>query len=199
MMKTYIFPNIEAITPQQLEEELLPALPVWRRNRALEYRFHLGRVQCAMAFLLLKEGLNRDFGITDEIAFDYLEHQKPVLRGYPQLHFNISHCKKAVLCVIDDEAPVGCDVESLDRNINDALIRKCCNETEISQIQNSDDPRKAFVRLWTIKEAVLKCIGRGLVDDLPGLLTSALLSTLTLETHEDMEFIYTICRLKKEK
>lgn len=198
-MKTYLFKYPETITKQQLEEELLPLLPVWRREQALRFKFLLGQVLCTKAFLLLQDGLRNDFGISGELTFDYLEHQKPVLRECPNIHFNLSHCKNGVLCVIDDKNPVGCDIEVVDRKVGEALMLRCCSEAELQQIKRATDPVAEFIKLWTIKEAVLKFTGRGLVDDLQGLLTPELLSTVMLNTVVEKDFIYTTCQKKDVK
>lgn len=195
-MRIYIFRDPESVTPHQLEQELLPQLPAWRRQRALEYSFHLGRVLSAQAYLLLKRGLAEDFNIVEDVTFDYLEHNKPIIKEFPNLHFNFSHCKKAVMCVLDDKGSVGCDVEVFNRKIGDALIRKCCNEQEIQWIRQSQDPQKEFVRLWTRKEALLKYSGRGLINDLPGLMTPERVSTVSLLTFEEADFVYTTCQKK---
>ena len=56
-MKTYLFHNPENVTQEQFEQEMLPLLPQWRKEQALRYKFLMGRVQCAAAFILLKKGL----------------------------------------------------------------------------------------------------------------------------------------------
>lgn len=196
MIKTYLLKNPENITPQQLEQELLPALPLWRREQALKFRFHLGRVLCAQSFLLLKVGLERDFNISDSVTFNYLEHGKPVLREYPNIHFNLSHCNKGIICVISNEGPVGCDIEVIEREISDALLEKCCCREEIKEIKNALAPGCEFIKLWTKKEAVLKYTGEGINDQLPELLLQDRFSGLDMETVvcEEEGFIYTICR-----
>lgn len=194
-MKTYLFTHPEKITQQQLEQELLPQLPEWRREQVLKFKFLLGQVLCAKAFLLLKDGLEKDFGISGPITFQYLEHSKPVLKEYPHIHFNLSHCKKGVLCVIDDKNEVGCDIEIIDRNISDALLSRCCNEAELSKIKGAADPSIEFIKLWTMKEAVLKAVGIGLVDDLPNVLTAELLSTMEVCTtvYDELGFVCSTC------
>ena len=143
--------------------------------------------------------MRNDFGISGELTFDYLEHQKPVLRECPNIHFNLSHCKNGVLCVIDDKNPVGCDIEVVDRKVGEALMLRCCSEAELQQIKRATDPVAEFIKLWTIKEAVLKFTGRGLVDDLQGLLMPELLSTVMLNTVVEKDFIYTTCQKKDVK
>lgn len=196
MIKFYLFLHPETITPKQLQEEMLPRLPSWRKQQTLKYRHHMDQVLCAQSFLLLQAGLARDFNVQGEIVFDYLENNKPILKDYPHINFNISHCKQGVLCVISDVGPVGCDIESLDRKISKPLLLRCCSAQEIEQIQQAPCPNEAFIRLWTIKEAVLKYTGTGLVDDLQNLLTPSLLSTIELETHTQKSVSFTICKKK---
>ncbi len=197
MQKVYLYDHPERISPEQLREELLPALPEWRRQQALQYHFHLGQVLCAQAFILLKEGLIHDFNFHEEIHFDYTKHQKPTLHGHPKLHFNLSHCNQGILCVINDRYPVGCDIEARQRRIHESLLRLCCNEMELQHIRQADDPSAEFIQLWTIKEAVLKFRGSGLVSDLPQLLTPQLLASLHIETHMTDDYIYTLCKPQK--
>ena len=197
-MKTYLFHNPESVTQEQFEHEMLPQLPQWRKEQALRYKFLMGRVQCAEAFILLKSGLKNDFGIDEEIEFDYIANEKPVLRKHSDIHFNLSHCKKGILCVIDETRPVGCDIEAVERGISDSLLNYCCNAQEIKNIENSANPNAEFIRLWTIKEAVLKCSGEGITNNLRDLLTPQVLSYLEIETHSCLEegFFYTTCREK---
>ncbi|MBO4655977.1 MAG: 4'-phosphopantetheinyl transferase superfamily protein [Bacteroidales bacterium] len=182
MWKSYLFEHPENITPQQLEQELLPALPAWRREQTLAFKHLDAQVLSASAFLLLQNGLRNDFGVKEPLHFDYLEHGKPLLREHPELHFSLSHCSKGALCVIDDSGPVGCDIEALDRKISDALMERCCSEEELSAIRGAAVPTHAFIRLWTMKEAALKLTGEGLTPHLATLLTAERQATLVFYT-----------------
>ena len=175
---------------------MLPQLPAWRRAQVLKFRHLMGQVLCAEAYLLLKEGLREDFGITDEVSFDYLEHGKPVLKEYPDIHFNLSHCLKGVLCVIDGNGPVGCDIEPVDRKLKEPLLQRCCSEEEIRQIRTASNPDAEFMKLWTIKEAVLKYTGQGLTQDLPSLLSPKMMATIQLCTCAKDGVVFTTCQAK---
>ena len=54
----------------------------------------------------------------DMPEFSYGEHGKPFLKNYPDWHFNISHCKNAVCCVLSREN-VGIDIEEIKRCVDD--------------------------------------------------------------------------------
>lgn len=145
-------------------EDALPLLSAQRREQALKFRYELGRKTCAAAYLLLCEGLRKEYGITEPPVFEYGEHGKPMIAGHPEIHFNLSHCREAVLCVVSDR-PVGCDVESI-REFHESLVRYTMNNDEIAEITQSPNPALAFIRYWTMKEAVLKLSGEGIRNDL---------------------------------
>lgn len=135
-----------------------------RREQALRFKHELGRRQCVLAYLLLKRGLREAFGIEDNPVFEFGEHGKPAIVGHADVFFNLSHCREAVACVVD-RVPVGIDVESVCR-YDERLARYTMNDDEMAEILSSDNPGLTFTRLWTMKEALLKRKGRGLVDDL---------------------------------
>lgn len=192
------FNHPEMVTESSLEHDMA-RLPSWRRQKANTYHFLIDRVLCTEAFLLLQDCLKKNFGITSQIEFDYIKHDKPVLRGcYPKIHFNLSHCKKGAMCVIDDE-PIGCDIEEIEEKLDMDVAHYCFNEQECQTIQESENPCVEFTKLWTIKESVLKLTGEGINDSLPSLLTDKLLLQLDIKTvvREDLGYVYSICRFKR--
>ena len=56
-------------------EASLPLLSAQRREQALQFRYELGRKTCAAAYLLLREGLQKEYGITEPPVFEYGEHE----------------------------------------------------------------------------------------------------------------------------
>ena len=77
----------------------LPLLSEQRRQQALRFRHELGRKQCAAAYLLLCEGLQQEYGISERPLFDYGEHGKPVIVGHPDIHFNLSQKKNLIIVI----------------------------------------------------------------------------------------------------
>ena len=172
-------------------EAALPLLSEQRREQCLRFKFELGRKQCAAAYLLLCEALRKEYGITEPPVFEYGEHGKPAIVGYPDIHFNLSHCREAVLCVVSDK-PVGCDVESISR-YKESLARYTMSDEEMEQITNSDRPDVAFIRLWTMKEAVLKRAGTGITDNMKSVLDASPVETTTV-INEAKNYIYSITK-----
>lgn len=184
--------NLDAAL-QQLSEQ--------RREQAMRYRYELGRRTCAAAYLLLCEGLRKEYGIDEKPIFEYGEHGKPSIVGRPDIHFSLSHCREAAICVVSDR-PVGVDVESVHR-YNERLARYTMNDEEMAEILAADRPGLAFTRLWTQKEALLKCTGEGIGNDLKNVLKNYKKSPspsgegngVRLSTVEspDGRYIYSVC------
>ena len=159
-----------------------------RREQALKFRHEQGRRLCVLAYRLLKQALREGYGITGNPVFEYNEHGKPSIVGHPEIFFNLSHCREAAACVVSSE-PVGIDVESI-RDIKDSLVSYTMNAEEEQQIAASDDPARAFVRLWTMKEATMKLIGTGISNDMKTVIDTIKYKYTTVDKDK---YVYTIC------
>lgn len=161
-----------------------------RRAQALKFKHEQGRRLCVLAYQLLKQGLCELYGITENPVFEYNEHGKPAIIGYPEIYFNLSHCKEAAVCAISDQ-PVGIDVESM-REYKESLVNYTMNEEETQEIISATNPAAAFIRLWTMKEATMKLIGTGITNDMKTVLCRQDLRFETVES-VDFRYIYTSC------
>ena len=161
-----------------------------RRQQALRFKFELGQRTCVLAYQLLKRALRQEFGIAGNPLFEYGPHGKPRLAGYPDIHFNLSHCREAVACAVS-RRPVGIDVESV-RNYKDSLARYTMSDDELQLIYAAERPDVAFIRLWTMKEARLKLTGEGITDNLKTVLAAGGPRFTTVE-RIDRGYIYTVC------
>lgn len=159
-----------------------------RRDKVLSFKHELERKQSAAAYLLLKQALSQEYGITDNPVFDYAEGGKPMLRDYPQIHFNLSHCKTGAVCAVSDK-PIGIDIESI-RKFNPELACYVLNDAECDAVIGAERRDVAFIKLWTMKESLLKLTGEGLRTDLKTVLlsTDARFTTVVGRT-----YIYTVC------
>ncbi|MDE5740645.1 MAG: 4'-phosphopantetheinyl transferase superfamily protein [Bacteroidaceae bacterium] len=189
--------HLDAIT----EEDLLAAidtLPPWRREKALRFKHLQGRKECTYAYLLLCQALRDIYGITEQPAFSIGVHGKPRLVltpeppafSSPDVHFNLSHCRQAVACVVAS-CEVGIDIESIGR-YKEPLARHVLNDQELASVQQAADPQLAFTRYWTQKEAIVKLTGRGIDDDLRNLLLIYNNVSLHTEEHPDKGYVLTV-------
>ena len=203
----FILEDLEAITSEELERAIA-SLPEWRREKALCFKFEQGRKECAFAYLLLCQVLRDVYGITQQPSFTIGEHGKPELAfndnpncqlstvncQLSSLHFNLSHCKPAIACVVADH-PVGVDIERIGR-YDESLARHVLNDQEFSAVQQASDPQVAFIRYWTQKEAIVKLTGRGLDDDLKNLLFKYNNVSLHTKEHLDKGYVVTVAEWK---
>lgn len=172
----------------------LPLLSEQRREQCLKFRHELGRKTCAAAYLLLCEALRKEYGIHELPVFEYGEHGKPVLAGLPHIHFNLSHCREAAICVVSDKS-VGVDIESIHR-YSESLARYVMNDNEMEEILHAENPALTFTKLWTQKEAVVKLTGHGISNDMKSVLQDRVLegSTFEIQTvvNAEKNYVYSI-------
>lgn len=76
-------------------------------------------------------------------------------------HFSISHTPKHVFCVLSRQN-VAVDAEEPDRNINLKLAEKILSPGEKQQFDAAQDPRRALLTFWVLKECAAKLSGEGL-------------------------------------
>ncbi|BAF23259.1 uncharacterized protein [Oryza sativa Japonica Group] len=82
-------------------------------------------------------------------------------------HFNISHTSSLIACGIAMDAPIGIDVEEKKRKTTKSILslaRRYFTPSEVdslAKIADSDAQQKEFIKLWTLKEAYVKALGRG--------------------------------------
>ena len=156
-----IFDNMIQVTEAEVQR-MLPLVDEQRRVEALHYRHLFGQFACLKSWLMLEQ-LLKPLGVNN-MEFTYNEHGKPLLKHYPDIHFNLSHCKNGIAVVVDF-SPVGIDIESFHRD-NIALVNRTMNKAEAEWIRTSADPVETFTQFWTKKEAVLKLRGTGISTDL---------------------------------
>jgi len=105
----------------------------------------------------------------EEVLFSFTEFNKPFLAAYPNLNFNLSHSGDYIIIGLSNRWSVGVDVEVMNtKNDLFSMIYSTMSVVEIPSILNSDNPRPMFYKHWTRKEALLKGLGVGLIDDLKG-------------------------------
>lgn len=186
-MKVYINDEIGKIDLQQA----LQTISEQRRQQALRFKFEQGQRLCVAAYMLLKEALAEQEGMTENPIFEYSEHGKPFIVNHPELHFSLSHCREAAVCVLS-RRPVGIDVESIGR-YRESVARYAMSDDELLLIHQAPQPEIAFTRLWTMKESLLKLTGEGINDKMKETLKNADSEWFTTVERIDKNYVYTVC------
>jgi 4'-phosphopantetheinyl transferase len=133
------------------------------RARAERFVFDVHRRRFVVAHGLLREILARETGRAPaEIAFEFGPAGKPRLAGGP--HFSLTHTGEHVLLAVA-ERELGLDAEELRAaRVEPALARRVMTEDEFDAWSRAprEEQVRAFFRLWSAKESVMKAAGLGL-------------------------------------
>ncbi|MDR1688461.1 MAG: 4'-phosphopantetheinyl transferase superfamily protein [Clostridiales bacterium] len=164
----YIFDNIQSLNDNFVARNV-HRLPIFRQKQCLKYKQELDKQNCLISYLLLMRGLFEQYGINEHVEFIYSENGKPYLISCPHIYFNLSHCKKGVVCAVAD-FEIGVDIQEI-RPFNINIAQRVCNKTELRLLKDADNPAELFCRLWTEKESWVKATGNALFEiakkDLP--------------------------------
>jgi 4'-phosphopantetheinyl transferase len=154
----YYLDHVDCIHEEEISD-LLPFLSRQRCETVARYRFAKDRVQSVLAYLLLRYGLARGYGILSVPRICRTPQGKPFLQEDSHIHFNLSHCQKAVACGFSS-APIGVDVQHM-VPYKESIAKFFMTPQERMQAVLGDSER-AFTRLWTLKEAYGKYSGEGI-------------------------------------
>ncbi len=147
--------------------KLLKTLSSEENQRARRYRFKENQREFVSSRGLLRMLIGRYLDVPPEkVTFEYGEFGKPVLKSFPQLHFNLAHSGNFVLIGFSRSHEIGVDLEEKKSNKErfSSIAEMICTKNELGIIKelNPKDAEAALARLWTAKEAYLKWVGTGL-------------------------------------
>jgi 4'-phosphopantetheinyl transferase len=145
--------------------------------RAARFVFEEDRRAYIAAHGLLRRALAESFGRTPEDwRFGEGAHGKPQLLDPPPglaPAFNLSHCRSMVAVAIGRDLELGVDVEAqeradrLDMRVAERFFAR--DETaRLWAIADESARNACFLKIWTLKEAVIKATGLGLSQALDG-------------------------------
>lgn len=121
---------------------------VWRMGREDAYR-------------LLAQLLREEAGVAPLPEMARQTKGKPYFPAHPELYFSISHSKGLSLCALSG-GEVGCDIE-LVRARKEGFPAYALSSGELCWFEDRGSRWEDFYTLWTLKEARVKCTGKGLV------------------------------------
>ena len=131
-----------------------------RRERVMRARFDDVKADVLAGGLIIKAALNDACGITD-FQTTKNEFGKLYLASHPEVFFNISHSGTKVICAVSD---VECGIDIEDVNAPHDIMKlssRFLSTLESDAVMMSENPNRAFCRLWTLRESYVKMRGRG--------------------------------------
>lgn len=134
--------------------------------RYLELRHPGTRARFAASRLMLKSAAAAALRVPPEaVPLGYTPAGRPYLRGYDAVDVSLSHTGDLLAVALTTRGLVGIDVERTDRRLDTpGMARHLCTPHEREAIEGmaAEQRNEVLVRLWTLKEAYTKAIGRGL-------------------------------------
>ncbi|MBP6428890.1 MAG: 4'-phosphopantetheinyl transferase superfamily protein [Bacteroidales bacterium] len=107
----------------------------------------------------------------EEKGFEFNSKIEKTVEGKPfflfnqSLHFSISHTKEFIAIALSDK-PIGIDIEKK-RKYNKAVVHRFFHPKEVELLEKTKDEEDQdilFTKIWTIKEAYVKCTGTGIAN-----------------------------------
>ena len=131
------------------------------------------------AWKLLAAALHREdpvrFPSSDPAALPDVireEHGKPRFADKDLPQFSLSHSGDVAACAIDDDHPVGIDIQRFETRIRmEGVSRRFFHPREqeyLRSLSGEEEKRQAFFRIFSCKEAYSKCTGLGLAAGFTG-------------------------------
>lgn len=145
---------------QQVLDSVLQMLPDYRVEKFHALKPEKSKLLSLTAGILLTKALN-DAGIDiHSCTFAVTENQKPYIKEYPNICFNLTHSKDYAGCIIGD-CDIGLDLE-FHKEYREAVAKRFFTASEQDFINFSDNQTQAFYRIWTLKESFMKVTGLGM-------------------------------------
>ena len=106
---------------------------------------------------MIRKMVKQYFGHQVDLHLTKNEKPKAYCNGR-EISVSFSHTSKALSAAISEQFFVGCDMESVSRNVSPGLIKRIKEKEESNVLYSEIEP----IRIWTLKESALKMIGTGL-------------------------------------
>lgn len=192
-MTVYILKN-------ENQEALLPFMSEQRLEKIKSIKAENVRAEKICSYALLRYALFMEYGVTEPPVFSYGDREKPYLKNYPEIFFNLSHAGGWSACAVSDEE-IGIDLQDY-RPMKYDISEKICTKKEIYEVYGGDNPTpsETTCRLWCMKESYGKLTGKGFAEGFDTIETSKLREKGMLKEKdlnlENKDFFLSVCGYK---
>lgn len=147
------------LEPEDIQVFFMPFLSRRCRQKQERIRPVAGRTRSLGAELLLQVMLGR-LGILGGRELAEEPGGKPYFPEHPEVQFNVSHSGSYVACVVSCRES-GVDIQEI-RPEKANVAGRYFSRWEQEYIRQSENPEKAFIEIWALRESYLKKTGEGL-------------------------------------
>ena len=162
MVRTYVV-NIGRFEEETAYREALSVVSEYRRHKIAALKHEKEKKRSLGAAFALNAALACHGLCEKDMEYVLGSQGKPALRGYPELHFSLSHAGDYAVCSMG-ERETGCDIERV-RPGKMRVADRFYTEEEKDWLYRAKEPKEResrMFRLWTMKESFLKVTGRGM-------------------------------------
>lgn len=158
--------NIYAMRiPDKTIEELIKAnirkISEQRMKKINAFRFEDDKKRSLCVEILLRHILIGRYNVVDkDLMFSYNKYGKPSLVGDGMPEFNLSHSGAWVVCATADK-DIGVDIERVE-DVKLSIAKSYFDRYEYEYIESGQDKNYRFFQIWTLKESLIKAVGKGL-------------------------------------
>lgn len=156
--------DVEANTNNTIDFSCIPKSQL---QDIKKYKIPYDQKKRLLARCFLYEKIYSVYGITN-FDLGHREFHKPFLIHAPEIHFNFSYSNEFLIVAISLNNLIGVDIEKNDSNFNiEELIPLILCEQERNYFHSLSPLLKVdfFYKVFTKKEAILKCFGTGFSYD----------------------------------
>lgn len=184
MMNIYAV-KLDDTIEENLFETLLSYVQESKKVRIQGYFRRDDAVRTLMSDILARVIIRNSLGISSrQITFGDNGHGKPLLQGYPDYHFNISHSGDWIVYA-ESDCEVGIDIE-MTKPVNCKIAKRFFSPEEYRDLmcKSHSEKQNYFYDLWTLKESYIKATGRGLGASLSSFYINAVKDKITFKSNE---------------
>lgn len=147
--------------------DLLALIDEAYQNKILRYRFWEDKQRSLLGHLLLRYAAIHQHSLRNEaITIGETAYGKPYIKGYEAIRYNVSHSGNWVVCAVSS-AEVGIDVEER-KGMQLEIAKRFFSQREQDYLFSFEKAAQEtiFYDIWSLKEAYIKAIGKGLYQPL---------------------------------
>jgi 4'-phosphopantetheinyl transferase len=176
--------------------ELYSILNIEEKERLARYKFDDHKKRFLYSRGILKLLLSNYLGTkAKDVLITYNDRGKPLIGvnvNVDNINFNLSHSQELITFAFTLGNSIGVDMEYIDKTRNiTSIAKKFFSQRECNYLNRFTDHLqcKLFYIFWTFKEALLKCIGTGLVADFKNI-SIPILEQENFELEKDMKGVW---------